>query len=286
MTSLAGKIALVTGANSGLGKASATGLAKLGATVIMVCRDQGRGEMARQEVIAASQNASVELLLADLSSQQAIRQLVKTFTATHDRLHILVNNAGGVFNQRVESVDGIEYSLAFNHLASFLLTNLFLDVLKASAPARIINVGTRLNATIDLDDIQFKTRPYGGLRAYSQTKLGNIMFTYELAKQLEGSGVTVNCVHPGVFKSNLGKNNKEQPFFLRLAGLIGTVILPDANKAAERVLYLATSPDVEGVSGKYFADKRPITSPPQTYDQAARKRLWQISADFTHLHST
>jgi retinol dehydrogenase 13 len=283
--SIEDKIALVTGANSGLGKSTAMGLAKLGAKVIMVCRSQEQGEIAQTEIIEASGNKSVDLILTDLSSQQAIRQLALRLMRDYEQLHILVNNAGGSFPLRKVTVDGIEYSLALNHLASFLLTNLLLDVLKASAPARIINVGTRLNASMDFDDLQFEKRPYGGLRAYSQTKLGNIHFTYELARRLAGTGVTVNCVHPGVFKSNLGKEEGPEPLIFRLIGLLGQLVLPDAERAAERILYLASSAEVEGISGKYFADKQPIQSPPQTYDRAANQRLWQISEDLTHLRT-
>jgi NAD(P)-dependent dehydrogenase (short-subunit alcohol dehydrogenase family) len=283
-TDIKGKIALVTGANSGLGKATAMGLAKMGAAVVMVCRNQAQGELARADIRRESGNTAVELILADLSSQQAIHHLVATFQSRYQHLHILVNNVGGSFPIRKLTVDDIEYSLAVNHLASFLLTNLLLDVLKASAPARIINVGTRLNTQMDFDDLQFEKRPYRGLQAYSQTKLGNIHFTYELARRLEGTGVTVNCVHPGVFKSNLGKDEGPEPIFFRLVGLLGKLILPDASRAAERILCLATSPDVEEISGKYFADKQPIQSPPQTYDLAANQRLWKLSEALTQLN--
>jgi NAD(P)-dependent dehydrogenase (short-subunit alcohol dehydrogenase family) len=285
MIDLNGKIAVVTGANSGLGKATATGLAKMGAAVVMVCRNQAHGEAARTDIIRESNNSSVDLMQADLSSQQAIRHLVPTFLSRYQHLHILVNNVGGSFPVRKLTGDGIEYSLALNHLASFLLTNLLLDVLKASAPARIINVGTRINTRMDFEDLQFEKRPYRGLQAYSQTKLGNIHFTYELARRLEGTGITVNCVHPGVFKSNLGKDEGPEPIFFRLVGLIGQIILPDANHAAKRILYLATAPEVEGITGKYFADKQQIQSPPQTYDVAANQRLWHLSEDLTHLRT-
>ena len=283
MSMLLGKTALITGTNSGLGKATAIGLAKLGATVVMVCRNQKQGEIARNDIIKESGNALVDLMVADLSSQQAIRHLVQNFLSRYQYLHILVNNVGGSFPVRKSSVDGIEYSLALNHLASFLLTNHLLDILKASAPSRIINVGTRLNTAMDFEDLQFKKRPYRGLEAYSQSKLGNIHFTYELARQLEGTGVTVNCVHPGVFKSSLGKDEGPEPLLWRLAGMVGQFVLPNASRAAERILYLAVSPEVEGISGKYFGNRQPLISPPQTYDMSANRRLWEISAALTGL---
>ncbi len=276
-TDMRGKICIVTGANAGLGKATALGLAKLGATVVMVCRNKERGEAARKEIIAASGNQAVDLLLADLSSQQSIRQVAQDFKAKYQYLHVLVNNAGGVFMSRSVSADGIEYSLAFNHLAPFLLTNLLLDVLKASAPARIVNVTTRLfaNSAIHFDDLQFEKRRYSGFQAYTETKLGNILFTYELARKLQGTGVTVNCVHPGIFRSNFGTQG--MPGFMRVMSAFARPFMATAEQAAERVLYVATSPELEGVSGKYFADKREITSPKQSYDEAAQERLWQAS---------
>jgi NAD(P)-dependent dehydrogenase (short-subunit alcohol dehydrogenase family) len=264
-----------------LGKATALGLAKLGATVVMVCRSQPRGEAARSEIAAASGNPSVALLLADLSSQQAIRQLATAFTAKYELLHVLINSAGGVFYQRALTTDGLEYSLAFNHLAPFLLTNLLLDRLRASVPARIINVTTRLfNTTaIHFDDLQFEKRRYSGFQAYMETKLANILFTYELARKLQGTGVTANCVHPGIFKSNFGSQG--MPAWMRVFSALYRPFMAEAAQAAERVLYLAASPAVEGVSGKYFAGKKELTSPRQSYDEAAAQRLWQVSEELT-----
>lgn len=279
-----GKTCIVTGANSGLGKFTALGFARMGATVVMVCRSRERGEAARTEIMAASGNQSVDLLLADLSSQAAVRQLADAFKAKHQPLHVLVNNAGGVFYDRSLTVDGMEYSFAVNHLAPFLLTNLLLDVLKASTPARVVNVATRLagNTTINFDDLQGE-RSYSGMAAYSQAKLAVIVFTYELARRLAGGGVTVNCVHPGVFKSNFGQNNERQPILFRILNPLFKLFMADAEQAAERVLYLATSPEVEGISGKYFADKKEIKSPKQSYDTAVAQRLWQVSEELTGL---
>lgn len=278
-----GKIALVTGANSGLGKATALKLARLGATVVMVCRSQERGEAARQEIIKDSGSQTVELLIADLSSQASIRQLAQDFKARYQRLDVLVNNAGGVFMSPTRTVDGINYALAFNHLASFLLTHLLLDVLKASAPARIVNVTTRLfpNAAINFEDLQFENRTYGGFQSYAETKLANILFTYELSRKLEGTGVTVNCVHPGVFKSNFGSQG--MPLFMRIISVVARPFMASADQAAERVLYTLTAPELEKVSGKYFGGKVELTSPKQSYDLTAQERLWTVSAQLTHV---
>jgi NAD(P)-dependent dehydrogenase (short-subunit alcohol dehydrogenase family) len=274
---------MVTGANSGLGKATATGLAKLGYHVVMVARNRERGEAARQAIIASSDNPHVELLLADLAVQESIRDLAAAFNAQHDRLHLLVNNAGNSFMSRLVSADGIEMSLAVNHLAPFLLTHLLLDTLKVSAPARIVNVGTRLNTAMDFDDLQWQKRPYAGLAAYAQSKLGNLHFTLALAERLTGTGVTVNCVHPGVFRSNLGSSGGPQPWWIMLMTGMAQPFLTPAEKAAERVLYVADSPNVEGVSGRYYGDRVELTPPPQVMDRAARERLWAISEALTHL---
>lgn len=284
LPSLAGKVALVTGANSGLGKATALGLARLGAAVVMVCRDAGRGEAARADIVAASGSRTADLLLADLSSQAEVRRLAQEFRAGHDRLDVLVNCAGGVFWTRQESADGIEYSLAFNHLAPFLLTNLLLDTLTASAPARVVNVTTQpgRRAAIDLDDIQFTRRPYSAFRAYIETKLANILFTYELARRLAGSGVTANCVHPGIFKSNFG-SGAGQPAAMRLLTPLSHRFMAEPERAAERVLYLAAAPEMAGVSGKYYGDRQELRSSPQSYDEAAARRLWEVSAALTGL---
>jgi NAD(P)-dependent dehydrogenase (short-subunit alcohol dehydrogenase family) len=277
-----GRTCLVTGANAGLGKATALGLARMGATVVMVCHNRSRGEAAMQEIKTESGNESVDLMLADLSSQQSIRQLAQDFKDKYQHLHILVNNAGGIFNKRSLTVDGLEYTFAFNHLAYFLLTNLLLDVLKASAPARIVNVSTRLGsgAKIEFDDLQSEKK-YSGMRAYSSSKLCNMMFTYELAKRLEGTGVTANVLFPGVFRSNFGRNTSALP--MRVLGVVVRPFMARSEKAAERTLYLAAAPEVEGVSGKYFADKKEIQSPEQSYDEAVARRLWEVSAELTEL---
>jgi NAD(P)-dependent dehydrogenase (short-subunit alcohol dehydrogenase family) len=278
------KICIVTGANSGIGKVTARELAKMGAAVVMVCRNQERGKTAQAEIKAASRNDSVDLMLADLSSQAAIRQLAQSFKEKYQQCDVLVNNAGALFMQRQLSKDGLEMTFALNHLGYFLLTNLLLDVIKASAPARIVNVSSEAHRgrKINFDDLQGE-QSYSGYNAYGQSKLANILFTYELARRLEGSGVTVNCMHPGFVSSNFAKNNG------LLARVALTLLRPFARspkKGAETAVYLASSPQVEGISSSYFIDKQEATSSPESYDEAVAQRLWQVSMELTGLTET
>ena len=282
-SSMSGKVCIITGGSSGIGKATALGLANKGANVVMVGRDRSRGEATRTEIVEKSGNELVDLMPADLSSQESIRQLAEDFTSRYGRLHVLINNAGVFISKRTVTVDGIETTFAVNHLAPFLLTNLLLDVLKASAPARIINVtssGER-SGTINFDDLQGEGR-YSGFRAYNQSKLAMILFTYELARRLEGTGVTVNCVHPGVVVTNLGRGTSGS------FGLLLRLMRPffsSPEKGAETSIYLASSPEVEGVSCKYFAKKAEARSSEQSYDEATGRRLWQVSAELTKLNT-
>jgi NAD(P)-dependent dehydrogenase (short-subunit alcohol dehydrogenase family) len=278
-----GKIALITGANSGLGKATAVGLVARGYRVVLVARHPERGEAGRREIMAASGREAVDLLVADLASQSAIRALAETFNARYPQLDLLVNNAGNSFMTRQTSPDGIEMSLAVNHLAPFLLTHLLLDTLKASAPARIVNVGTRLNTAMDFDDLNWERRPYRGLAAYGQSKLGNLHFTLALAERLAGTGVTVNCVHPGVFRSNLGSSGGPSPRWLAWVTTLSKPFLPAAEKAANRVLYVATTPELNGITGRYYGNHVELPVPPQVLDPTARERLWGISTGLTGL---
>jgi NAD(P)-dependent dehydrogenase (short-subunit alcohol dehydrogenase family) len=276
-----GRICLVTGSTSGIGKATALGLAKLGATVIVVGRDRDRGSAAVAEISAASGNPNVDLLLADLSSQASVRQLARDVQSRYPNLHVLVNNAGGVYSQRSETVDGIETTFAINHLAYFLLTNLLLDLLKASAPARIVNVTSTAEArgSIDFEDLQGK-RQYRAFPAYAQSKLANVMFTYELADRLAGTGVIVNCVHPGMVASGFGQNNSG---WMRLGINLMRPFMKSPAQGARTPIYVASSPDVAGLSGKYFMDRKAVRSSRSSYDAAIRHRLWQISAQMTGL---
>ncbi|MFQ5817975.1 MAG: SDR family oxidoreductase [Terriglobia bacterium] len=274
-----GRICLITGANSGIGKATALGLAKMGATVVMVCRNQGRGAAALQEIKAQSGNEAVELMLADLSCQAAVRQLAQDFKDRYQQLHVLVNNAGLQLWERSLTVDSIETTFAVNHLAAFLLTNLLLDVLKAGVPSRIVNVSSVVHrwASIDFDNLQGEAG-YNSNRAYYQSKLANVYFTYELARRLKGTGVTVNCLEPGMVRTNFARDFRG---FFRLMAILYRPFMKSPEKGAEPVLYLACSPEVEGVSGKYFAKKRELRSSKQSYDTAIARRLLEVSEELT-----
>lgn len=271
-----GKICVVTGTNSGIGKATALGLAKLGATVVMVCRDRAKGEAAAKEIIGESGNKSVDLLVADLSSQQAIRQLAVEFKSKYTRLDVLINNAGLYLSNRTLTVDGLETTFAVNHLAYFLLTNLLLDVIKASAPSRIVNVASSAHAdSLDFANLQSE-KGYDGMQAYSRSKLANILFTYELARRLAGSNVTVNCLHPGVIRSGL-----QRDMGLQFQVIARSFASPE--RGAETSIYLASSPDVAGITGKYFSGKRETRSSAISYDEGVARKLWQVSAELTGL---
>ncbi|MHB8113646.1 MAG: SDR family oxidoreductase [Bellilinea sp.] len=281
-----GKVCMVTGATSGMGEMTARRLAELGATVILVGRSRERGDETLRRIVAATGNTSVELMLADLSSQAQIRQLVQQFKSRYQQLHVLVNNAGAWITSRQESIDGIEMTFALNHLGYFLLTNLLLDTLKASAPARIINVASygHVSGRIDFDDLQGR-RGYNGMQAYRQSKLANVLFTYELARRLAGTGVTVNAVNPGLVATRFGLNNfgvipaRIVNLLLKLYGMVGT----NAEQGAQTSIYLATSPNVEGVTGKYFERQTAVPSSEGSYDPATASRLWQVSEAMTGL---
>jgi NAD(P)-dependent dehydrogenase (short-subunit alcohol dehydrogenase family) len=277
------RTALITGASSGLGKAVARALAGAGDRVLLVARNRERGEAARSELAAATGSDRIELLLADLASQAEVRRLAADVLGRVARLHLLVNNAATAFRGRGVTEDGVERTLAVNHLAPFLLTNLLLDPLRAAAPARVVNVGTRIDTAMDFDDVNFERRPYRMMQAYGQSKLGNIHFTRALARRLAGTGVTVNCVFPGVFLSSLGLHDGAQALWLKLFARLFGWALPKPEKAAERVLYLLNAPDVADISGEYFADREPIPMPAQARDEAANERLWGISAAMTGL---
>ncbi|MFL7794526.1 MAG: SDR family oxidoreductase [Anaerolineae bacterium] len=279
---MTGKVCLVTGATSGLGQATAHALARLDATVAIVGRNLEKSAATVAQIKKLSGNPNVDFLLADLSSQAAIHQMAQQFKERYRRLDILINNAGAVFMQRRESVDGIEMTFALNHLGYFLLTNLLLDVLKASAPTRIVNTSSELHrkAHLDFGDLQ-NARRYRGMNAYHQSKLANVLFTYELARRLGGTGVTTNVLSPGLVATNLGMNNRGlSPLMKRLVDrMMG--ISPE--EGARTGVYLASSPTVEGVTGKYFVKQEAIPSSPETYDEAIAARLWKVSAELSEL---
>lgn len=282
--SMSGKVVMVTGANSGIGKETALALAKQGATVICVCRSKERGEAAVAEIKQASGNPNVELGLADLASQKSIRAYAEEFKRTHPKLHVLVNNAGVINPERKVTEDGIEATFALNHLGYFLLTHQLLDVLKASAPARIVNLSSEAQRAghIDFDDLQGE-RKYGPWKAYMQSKLANVLFTVDLAKKLEGTGVTVNAVHPGPVATGFGGEFKGFTGFI--LGTIGRPFMLTPEQGAQTAIYLASSPEVEGVTGKYFAKKKPIRMNKEASDDGIRRRLWELSERMTGLVS-
>jgi NAD(P)-dependent dehydrogenase (short-subunit alcohol dehydrogenase family) len=278
---MGGKVCMVTGANSGIGKATALGLASLGATVVMVCRSQERGEAALAEIKQKSRNERIFLLLADLASQAAIRKLAEDFNKQFSALHVLINNAGIIPRKRQVTVDGFETQFAVNHLAPFLLTNLLLDTLKRSAPARIVTVTSDMHrgASISFDDLQ-SVGSYRPVRVYSETKLANVLFTYELARKLKGTKVTANCLHPGMVATKLLADGIGIPRPLTsTTKLIGS----SPEKGAKTLIYLAASPEVEGVNGKYFVKEKPVESSQISYDQSLAGRLWKQSAELAGL---
>ncbi len=274
-----GRVCMITGANSGIGKATALGLAKLGATVVMVCRDRERGESVLKEISQRSRNTSISLLVTDLASQKSIRQLAKKFIDTHPRLHVLINNAGVFLTKRTLTEDNVETTFAVNHLAPFLLTNLLLDTLKASAPSRVVTVSSDAHqgAQINFDDLQGE-KHFSGFDAYNQSKLANILFTYTLAKRLDAAKVTANSLHPGAIRTNLGHQNS---ILFRAGYRFVSLFFSSPAKGSQTVIYLASSPDVEGVTGMYFVKKKEKKSSPESYDEAAAQKFWQISAKLT-----
>lgn len=280
---MSGRICMVTGATGGIGKVTAQALARQGATVIVVGRNRAKTVATVEQVTCQTGNPAVEYLLADLAVQDEIRRLAEEFKARYDRLHVLVNNAGAFFVSRHESADGIEMTFALNHLGYFLLTNLLLDTITASAPARIINVSSMAHdgVQINFHDLQGKGK-FNGWQAYGQSKLANVLFTYELARRLEGTGVTANALHPGFVATSFGANNAG---FLgrgvkRVMNLV-TGISPE--EGAETSIYLAMSPEVEGVTAQYFVKKKAVQSSEASYDEDAARRLWEVSAEMVGL---
>ena len=256
------------------------------ARVIIVGRSPEKTEATVRQIRAETGATAVESLVADLSSQAEVRRLAEQVQARCDRLDVLVNNAGAMFLKRVESVDGIEMTLALNHLSYFLLTNLLLPLIKASAPSRIVNVASDAHkgASIDFDDLQAKQK-YSGWRAYQQSKLANILFTNELARRLDGTGVTVNSLHPGFVRTNF-LHVFEGRWGGRLIRAIAERIAISPEEGARTSIYLASSPDVAGVTGRYFVKEKPVASSAQSRDPAAAQRLWRMSEEMTGVVGT
>ncbi len=278
--SMEGNVCIVTGANSGIGKATAMGLAKNQATLVILCRDKARGEEALQDIVSVSDNNSVELIIADLASQESIRQFVKDFKQKYDKLHILINNAGVNYNRRNVTIDGLEMTFAVNTLAPFLLTHLLLDILQSSAPARVINVASKMQSRkIEFDNLQGE-KHFSFMQSYGQSKSAIITLTYEFARRFNDNGITFNCLHPGGASTNIAKNLKG------ISGIISRNVMKffkKPEKGAETSLYLASSPEVGKISGKFFENKKEVKSKDVTYDESIAKQLWDVCIDLSNL---
>jgi len=271
---------VVTGATSGIGRETALGLARLGADLALVARDEARGEATRREVLGAGAHRAL-LFVADLSSLAQVRRLAEDLMARLDRIDVLVNNAGALHATRKLTVDGLEMNLAVNHLAPFLLTNLLLPKLKASAPSRVVTVASEAHRTgrLDLGDLQAEKR-FSVVNVYSRSKLCNVLFAAELARRLAGTGVTSNSLHPGLVATGFGRNERG---WLSAGMKLLAPLFISARKGARNSLYLAISPDVEGVTGRYFSDLVAVRPSRAARDEVAARRLWEVSARLTGL---
>lgn len=278
------KICIVTGANSGIGKITALALAKKGATVVLICRNEVKGKIAQEEIMKQSENENIDLLLCDFSSQTQIRKVASAFNNKYSKLDILVNNAGLMLGkERQVSEDGIEMTFAINHLGYFLLTNLLLDSLKNAEKARIVSVSSYAHyfSKPDFDNLQLE-KAYKPLKAYAISKLANILFTFELAKKLKDTNITVNCLHPGGVATNFANDSTK---FFKFLFKIGKPLLISAEKGAETSIYLATSPEVENITGKYF-EKKKVKKPSKfALEEANWEKMWEISEKLCELKS-
>jgi NAD(P)-dependent dehydrogenase (short-subunit alcohol dehydrogenase family) len=272
------KIVLITGATNGIGKVAALEIAKKGATVVVVGRNRAKTEATVNEIKTSSGNPHLEMLIGDLSLMADVRRVADEFKRKHDRLDVLINNAGGVFQQRQETSEGLELTFALNHMSYFLLTHLLLDTLRASAPARIVSVASEAQSggRLNFDDLQSKQQyGMGGFQAYALSKLLNVMFTYELSRRLAGTGVTANVLHPGFVATGFGRNNRG--LISIIIGLMSLFALKP-EQGADTIIFLATAPSVEGVTGKYWEKRKEIRSQPDSYNESYLRRLWEVSA--------
>jgi NAD(P)-dependent dehydrogenase (short-subunit alcohol dehydrogenase family) len=277
-----GKVCLVTGATRGIGRVAARELAGMGAAVVIVGRSAARAEATIHEIRQQTGSSAVDSIIADLSSMAEVRRAAEEFKSRYKRLDVLLNNAGAIFNKRQVTVDGYELTFALNHLSYFLLAHLLLDTLKASAPSRIVNVSSDAHRRwpLDFDDLQNAKSYEIGFKTYGRSKLANVLFTYELARRLAGTSVTANVLHPGAVATGFGHNNG------RMASLAFSIFNRFAltpEKGAETLVYLASSPEVEGVTGKYFYRCKAVQSSPDSYDESAARKLWGISEQMVGL---
>lgn len=279
---MAGKTVLITGATGGIGRATALRLAAMGARVGITGRELGRTQRAAAEIASAGGGGSIDAFAADLSVGSEVRRLAADVLAAYPRLDVLINNVGGFWSHRHVTSDGLERTFALNHLAPFLLTSLLLDRLQASAPARIVTVasGAQSLGAIDFDDLMGE-RKYSGQTAYNQSKLANVMFTYELARRLAGTGVTATALHPGMANTAFSAEDPSRAF----APLVFVMrpFMKKPEQAADTPVYLASAPGAAGLTGQYFADRRPKTSNKLSYDRDAADRLWRVSAELVGL---
>jgi NAD(P)-dependent dehydrogenase (short-subunit alcohol dehydrogenase family) len=280
---LAGKTILITGANSGIGKRTALALAKMGASLVLVCRNEKSAKEAIDEIVRKTGNNSIELIVADLLLQREVRRAASEFLSkNHSKLDVLINNAGSNFPSYQETEDDIEKTMALNYFAPFLLTNLLLDIVEKSVPSRIVNVSSvgHFGGHLDLNNLT-KDRRMGaqGFAAYQRSKLAIVLFTYELARRLNGKSVTANCLHPGAVRTHIWAHAGAATPFTRLASLF----MKSPEEGAKTTIYLASSPEVEGVSGKYFDDCKPKNSSKESYDEVLASRLWEESLKITGL---
>ena len=278
---MTGRVCVITGATRGIGRATAAGLAELGASVVLVCRRLEDGRVVARELAENHRAPPAEVIQVDLSSQRSIREGADAIRRHYQRLHVLVNNAGVIPEQRETTVDGLEMQFAVNHLAYFLLTNLLLDLLIEGAPSRIVNVasGAHQGGVLDFSDLQSERR-YDPVRVYGRTKLANVLFTYELARRLQPTGVTANCLHPGVVATKLLSDCLNLPL---VAGAIARSFGGSLDKGSQASVHLAASPELEGVTGRYFVGEREDRSSPVSYDEALQRRLWDESVRLTAL---
>jgi retinol dehydrogenase-12 len=287
--SMTGKVCLITGATSGIGEVTGLALAQKGAMVVIAARNPVRAEASLAKIRHLTGTPSAEYLLADLSSMREVRRLASQFLERHERLDVLINNAGAEFFRRQQTPDGYEMTFAVNHLSYFLLTDLLIGCLKSTAlshgEARIVNVasGSNFDGKMHFDNLMFERGyPPGGYAAYAQSKLANVMFTFELARRLEGSGVTANALHPGFVATNLGKNNG---LLGKIAMRIAHIFAINPQVGAQNTVYLASSPEVKGINGQFYIKYQPVKANLEAYDTQACARLWEISQELTHLNN-
>ena len=271
---------VITGASSGIGKAAAHRLARLGRPLVLICRERPKARAVQAELVRASGNPAIELETADLSSQAQIRAVAHSIREKHPQISLLINNAGAAFDRRQLSVDGIEMTFAVNHLAPFLLTNLLLENVKAGAPARIVTVSSDLQRPLRLDDLE-RIKGYKSFDVYGETKLANVLFTFELARRLAGSRVTANALAPGFLRTGLMRDSK--PWIRTMFSLVGVFVMEPPERGGDRIVHAATADELDGVSGEFLVKNQPAKANASAYDTALAAQLWAMSELMTGL---